>query len=143
MPNGDVNVTSWYVTKYESIRNNHQHLMKLERSVPLDSRAYMIKDNKNASALYNEGDKYYYRENSGHVLDLSDNADHKVYIKRYVNQTRLGLWSGTTSLPAIDAWEAERCIQEVHLADHMSNCKYVPCGPLARSCGPPVRGGDG
>ena len=77
------------------------------------------------------------------MLDLSDNADHKVYIKRYVNQTRLGLWSGTTSLPAIDAWEAERCIQEVHLADHMSNCKYVPCGPRARSCGPPVGGGDG
>lgn len=107
----------------------------------------MIKDNKNASALYHEGDNYYYREDSGHVLDLSDKADHKVYIKRYVNQTRLGLWSGTATLPELDAWEAERCVQEVQLADHMHNCKYVPalaCAArrVARGAGA-IRGDDG
>ena len=125
MPQVEVNITRWFIDDYDSLKENKETFIWIEKTVPLDEKAYMIRDDKNASALYREGANHYYREKNGHILDLQNSKDHSVYVKRYVNQTRLGLWNGSMSSSDLDAWEADRCIHEIHLTDHHSNCEYV------------------
>lgn len=126
MPQVEVNITKWFIDDYDQLKENKESFIWLEKTVPLDERAYMIRDDRNASALYREGGNHYYREKNGHILDLQSPKDHSVYVKRYVNQTRLGLWNGSMTSSELDEWEADRCIHEIHLTDHHSNCEYVP-----------------